>query len=299
MKPFNPRSTVFTNLMLDIIMPAVPPNAWKILCYAMRKTAGWVDLSTISGRKESDVISLSQFSRGCGIKSENTVMEAIDFCLDKGYLIREQDGQSYRYRLNTEYELDASDIEVVEHLTSSEIEEVVTKTSSIIEDTNSKLVNSNKTRASKKSLAPAKKNGDNVDKETYLTSVKKSVEKSYSNPLIGYAHYPERLIPVVEKMEKFWYFKPPAQRSKQFAFWISSCDEIISACDGLGLEVIDKLHDDWVAYMDANGGVAPHTVSSPKSLVNDVLAKAALMRGGSNASLWRTKIIVRHSQLDV
>lgn len=104
-QPFNPRVTSFPNSMLDLIMREVSANAWKVLCLCMRKTEGWRDYSTESGRKESDVISLSQFMEFCGIKSEVTVREAIDECISKGYLIRQPEGQSFRYRLNKEYEL--------------------------------------------------------------------------------------------------------------------------------------------------------------------------------------------------
>jgi hypothetical protein len=74
MKPFNPQTTTFTNIMLDKIMPKVSPNAWKILCFAMRKTAGWADMTTESLRKESDVIAISQFREGCGIGDRKSVV---------------------------------------------------------------------------------------------------------------------------------------------------------------------------------------------------------------------------------
>jgi hypothetical protein len=105
-KPFNPKSTIFTNLMLDEIMPSLSGNAWKVICFAMRKTAGWADASTESGRKEKDIISLSQFEEGCGI-AKHTAIDAIEECMHKGYLLRSPSGQSYIYRLNIDFELGA------------------------------------------------------------------------------------------------------------------------------------------------------------------------------------------------
>ncbi len=104
-RPFDPRTTVFTNLVLDEIMPVLSPNAWKVLCLALRKTAGWRDANTESGRKESDVISVSQFMMGTGIKGKHTAEDAIADCLKKGYLTRTPVGQSFEYRLNVAYAL--------------------------------------------------------------------------------------------------------------------------------------------------------------------------------------------------
>ena len=98
-RPFDPRTTVFTNLALDEVMPKISPNAWKIICLAVRKTAGWKDDDTASGRKEADVISVSQFMRGTGIKGKHTAEAAIAECLQEGYLMRTPVGQSFEYRL--------------------------------------------------------------------------------------------------------------------------------------------------------------------------------------------------------
>ena len=43
------------------MLPRVSPNAWKMLGLAIRKTAGWADPQSASGRQESDEISLDQF----------------------------------------------------------------------------------------------------------------------------------------------------------------------------------------------------------------------------------------------
>lgn len=106
-KPFDPKTTTFTNLALDEIMPALSGNAWKVLCFAIRKTAGWADPTSPTGRKESDIIALSQFETGTGV-AHHTAIDAVQECLNSGYLTRCAAGQSFRYRLNLDYTLPTS-----------------------------------------------------------------------------------------------------------------------------------------------------------------------------------------------
>lgn len=105
-----PPYTMFHNLILDEIMPRLSPNAWKVLCVAIRQTWGWTDKYSPTGRKQSDVVSYSQFKRMTGIKSDHTVNRAIQECLANGCLVRQQTDTSpgygtpiYTYRLNTDY----------------------------------------------------------------------------------------------------------------------------------------------------------------------------------------------------
>jgi len=109
MKPFQAPYTMVHNYVIDHIMPDLSPNAWKVLCVAIRQTIGWQDEATESGRRESDVITYSQFQRQTGIVSRGTLSRALKECLDKGYLLREEVDQyrgkpAFAYRLNTEYE---------------------------------------------------------------------------------------------------------------------------------------------------------------------------------------------------
>ena len=147
--------------------------------------------------------------------------------------------------------------------------------------------------------SPAKKNGDQMNKEEYLESTRKALERGLANNTSDYAQFPEDIVPVVEKMAKLWNFTPPTRKSKQFGFWIDSCREVICACGEFGVDLLDKLHEDWKLYMSSNGGCAPYPVSSPKSLVSAVYGKAALLRGGSNAPMWKVNKPVRQSTLDV
>lgn len=56
-------------ILFDVVMPILSPNAWKVLCFIVRKTVGW--------HKEFDVISYSQIQVGTGIKSPNAVSLAL------------------------------------------------------------------------------------------------------------------------------------------------------------------------------------------------------------------------------
>ncbi len=117
-RPFDTPGTYFHNYTLDVIMPSSPPNAWKVLCVAIRQTWGWVDKDSPTGRKQEDQLSHSQFMEKTGIGSKATVHKAIHYCLDKGYLGRRKVGEDkrsglplYAYYLNTDYEVEGEDEE--------------------------------------------------------------------------------------------------------------------------------------------------------------------------------------------
>lgn len=119
------------NAVFDVIMPTLSPNAWKVLCVAIRQTWGWV--ADINGdpreRKEWDRISYSQFQTKAGIGSRETVSKALRECLEVGYLLRHQVGiyrgkPSYIYSLNREYELEVP--------TSTETVPVATGTETVL-----------------------------------------------------------------------------------------------------------------------------------------------------------------------
>ncbi len=113
-KPFKSPYTMFHNYTLDVIMPSLSANGWKVLCVAIRQTWGWEDEESPTGRKEEDVISYSQFKEKTGIKSNATISRAVSECLEAGYLVRRQvdthqgTGKPiYAYALDTEFEVDA------------------------------------------------------------------------------------------------------------------------------------------------------------------------------------------------
>lgn len=120
-KPFtDPGFTMVNNHIFDYIMPRLRPNAWKVLCVAIRQTLGWEDKTTENGRKEEDEISYSQFLEKTGIGSKTTLSEAIKECLGEKYLKRREVGRHlgtnkpiYAYRLNKEYEMEVPGTESV------------------------------------------------------------------------------------------------------------------------------------------------------------------------------------------
>jgi len=109
--------TMMDNHLFDYIMPAVKPNAWKILCLIIRKTRGW--------HKITDQISFSQIKIGTGIVSDETVNNALKQLVKKGYILVKKGGQwdATEYAINTSYS--TTKIEV-EKAPATEIEVVLT-----------------------------------------------------------------------------------------------------------------------------------------------------------------------------
>jgi hypothetical protein len=263
MKPFNPKSTIFTNEMLDIIMPDLSPNAWKVICLAMRKTAGWADASTESGRKESDVISLSQFMKGCGINGVTTVRDAIEECLDKQYLIRHEDGQSFRYSLNINYEIPTlSESDRVELSTLSESDRVTISES---DKTNNKSFNNKEMREEYLN------NVENRKEQTRQSVAKWEAKK---DGVINVDSYPEDTRPIIESVCILWSLTCPPIKSKQSGFWIDGARELEIACDGYKGDALKEIKKDLENQRRGNS----ITISSPMSLVNMARAKVGEMR---------------------
>jgi hypothetical protein len=110
-KPFKKDYFSVHNAVFDVIMPALSPNAWKILCVAIRQTWGWAASEGEPGdRKKWDRISYSQFQEKAGIGGKATVQRALEECLESGYLVRRQEGvyrgkPVFSYALNLDYEL--------------------------------------------------------------------------------------------------------------------------------------------------------------------------------------------------
>lgn len=109
-KPFYNQNgyTEFNNYILDYIMPKLSPNAWKVLCFIMRKTKGW--------QKEQDEISLNQIMDGTGIKNRTTTCIAIkELEKDKYVLVTHSDDRitSNAYALNTDLEIETGSTETV------------------------------------------------------------------------------------------------------------------------------------------------------------------------------------------
>ena len=134
-KPFADIKKNYTNVhnfCFDVCMPCLSNAGWRILCVAIRKTLGWSDDSTPSGRKDWDRISYSQFREASGLRSDASVSKGIKETIEAGYIIRRKVGKHqgtgaplYAYCLNQEYETDApmatteSVVEHIDHKTST------------------------------------------------------------------------------------------------------------------------------------------------------------------------------------
>lgn len=107
-KPFTPEKgyTKINNDLLDYVMPKLSPNAWKILCFIIRKTKGW--------HKEEDHLSISQIINETGIKNRTTVSKALKD-LEKEHLINiyrpDDKVTSNSYSLNIDVEIEVGGTE--------------------------------------------------------------------------------------------------------------------------------------------------------------------------------------------
>lgn len=72
-KPFAEQGhyTAVHDAIFDEVMPVCPPNAWKVLCYIVRKTRGW--------NKESAQLTCEAIREGTGIKSDSTLRRTLEW----------------------------------------------------------------------------------------------------------------------------------------------------------------------------------------------------------------------------
>lgn len=88
--------TKFPNWLLDEALPNCDSSEWAILCAVVRTTTGW--------GKESEKMSITDFSSLTGIKGRQNITRAVKSLLEKGYLCRLQDGQAFIYSVPTSNE---------------------------------------------------------------------------------------------------------------------------------------------------------------------------------------------------
>jgi hypothetical protein len=98
------------NHVMDEYMPHLSPNAWRVLCVVIRQTWGWIaDPDTHpKWRREWDKISCSQFQKKSGIKTNTTVLKALNECMEKGVLKRRTEGtekghSTYAYAVSRDW----------------------------------------------------------------------------------------------------------------------------------------------------------------------------------------------------
>jgi hypothetical protein len=98
-KPFAQPDRDYTRLhnsLFDVVMPTLKPNAWKLLCFILRKTNGW--------NKTEAQLSYNQLRAGTGIQSDATLSATIKELADAHYiLVTPIQWQSSMYELNYQY----------------------------------------------------------------------------------------------------------------------------------------------------------------------------------------------------
>lgn len=140
-----------------------------------------------------------------------------------------------------------------------------------------------------KPLTSEKNNGDGMRTvEQIKEDTAKSCDKSMSNQtyLIGdvdTSKYPEDVRPIIDECHKLWGISPPTFRGRsnknsRAAYWITSSRDLKEACAEFGLTALREYRKEFEDYMRTHRGLAPHTVSSPASLVNPVCGMAGKLR---------------------
>lgn len=113
-QPFDTRDnfTRIHNYVIDVIMPMLKPNTFKVLMAIVRKTKGW--------GKDADQISYSQLRDLTGIKSDSTLAAALSDLEKRKYIfVNKADGETNTYSLNTSLEIvedEATSTKTVDHL---------------------------------------------------------------------------------------------------------------------------------------------------------------------------------------
>jgi hypothetical protein len=108
-KPFQAEDefTKIHNYALEVFMPLLPANAWKILCFILRETKGW--------HTDHTQVAYKAIKAGTGIASDETVARNLKILLGQSshpkfaglnLLIKSTEGRwdSATYRLNLDYE---------------------------------------------------------------------------------------------------------------------------------------------------------------------------------------------------
>lgn len=150
------RHTYVHNYLFDTVMPKIKPNAWKVLCYIVRKTFGWEDGE--GGRKQTDQLSYSQLRKGTGIASDMTLHSALKELLSYALIKCEKGKQrdAHTYGLNLDYRSPSTEIVVLKKSRTTEIVEPIATETVVVSTT--ETVDTKE--SSKKS---SKKNGGGID----------------------------------------------------------------------------------------------------------------------------------------
>ena len=87
----NPNYTQTPNLLFDELMKDMSEAELKVTLAVIRKTFGW--------HKEADLLSISQLVALTGM-SRPSVIDGVSAGVERGFIVREPAGKSFRYRLS-------------------------------------------------------------------------------------------------------------------------------------------------------------------------------------------------------
>lgn len=95
--------------------------------------------------------------------------------------------------------------------------------------------------------------------------------------------WPEDVWPALKELCITWGFAPPAFRRSdkkgRGAFWLQSLRSLSEAAAEFYVDdLLREYRKEFVAYMQRHGGLAPHTVVSPASLINAIAGVASRRR---------------------
>lgn len=129
MSKFIPNSFQLPNAFVDEMLDKVSGNACKVYLLIVRKTRGW--------QKEKDCISYSQIQKIAGIKSHETIKNALNELLELGLIKVKQGNEKTpnQYRLNDSY----GTTKTVEHK-SKGTTEIVEASTEIVEQGTTEIV---------------------------------------------------------------------------------------------------------------------------------------------------------------
>lgn len=90
--------TVVDNALIDLIMPRLTPNAFKVLMLFVRQTVGW--------QRDAFAMTVDEIQEATGIGSNNTVLAAIDELAGVVIERRESRRRAKCYALNLDFEIE-------------------------------------------------------------------------------------------------------------------------------------------------------------------------------------------------
>lgn len=118
-----------SNYLMDVVMPALPPNAFKVVCAVARMSWGW--------REETVALSYSKLVELTGISSINTLKKAIAEAVTAGFLSQEDWANTSKYEVlvvSTVSEIDSTMSEIDTDYVNEGVSEIDTRVSEIDTD---------------------------------------------------------------------------------------------------------------------------------------------------------------------